>query len=241
MSTKNCLIIQPGPFGDIFLCAPIAKIYYDNGYKIFWPCTKKFIGLLEKFEYVTPILLSEEVLDADWLRSDVIKCLEYENKNNFDIVLNLADRGPHPTAERPGENFEICKYRLSSIPIEYKHTLEWKRDTKKEDELYNMLVKEKDYVLAHLTSSRGDRAKLPNHIKYPVVEVKEIPGFEIFDWYKIIINAKEIYCVESAIHQFMDGFVHDITDIPKYLLSRSTLGSLKRYTYSPYWKTDYLL
>lgn len=238
---KKCLLIQPGAFGDIFACAPIARIYHENGYEVHWPSTKRFFSLLERFDYIVPVLLDDEVLDGDWLRSDVIKCLRYLDSQKFDIVLNLADRGPHTTAERPGENFEQCKYRLSQIPIEYKHFLKWTRKEDKEDQLFNMVVKDSEYILAHLNSSRGDRAELPSSIKYPVVEVREIPGFDIFDWYKVIINAKEIYCVESAVHQFMDGIISDIADKPKYLLSRSTLGNLKRYTYSPYWLNDFLL
>lgn len=238
---KKCLLIQPGAYGDIFVCAPIAKIYHDNGYEVHWPVTKKFISLLERFSYVVPILLRDEVLHEDWLRSDVLKCLEYCNTMNFDTILNLADRGPHPTAETSNENFELCKYRLSSIPIEYKHSLTWNRDEDKEKKLFDLVVKDADYALVHLNSSRGDRADLPKHINIPIVEVSEIPGFDIFDWYRVIINAKQIYCIESAIHQFMDGFVGEIKDIPKYLLSRSTLGTLKKYTYSPYWANDYLL
>ena len=94
----------------------------------------KFIGqllknsksLIKKFQYVEHVLLDDEILDTDWLRSDVIKCLTYLKNNEIDLVLNLADRGPHRTANKPNENFEQCKYRLSNIPIEYKHTLQWK-------------------------------------------------------------------------------------------------------------------
>lgn len=238
---NRCLLIQPGAFGDIFVCAPIAKIYHDNGYEVHWPTTKKFMGLIERFDYVVPVLLRDDVLHEDWLRSDVIKCLEYQSTGNFDVVLNLADRGPHPTAEMPGENFELCKYRLSKIPIEYKHTLSWIRREDKENELFDAIVKNTEYALVHLNSSRGDRAEIPKRVNLPIVEVTEIRGFDIFDWYKVIVNAKEIYCVESAVHQFMDGIIQHIETVPKYLLSRSTLGSLKRYTYSPYWANDYLL
>lgn len=237
---KKCLLIQPGAFGDIFLCAPIAKIYHDNGYEVHWPITKKFLKLLERFDYVKPVIISDEILDVDWLRSDVMKCINYLETQNFDVILNLADRGPHSMAEIPGENFELCKYRLSGIPIEYKHTLIWNRNIKKEEELYNMVVKEKEYILVHLNSSNGVRPSLPSGLQYPIVEIEEISGFEIFDWYKVIINAKEIYCVESSVHQFMDGIIPDIDMIPKFILSRKQDASSHRDTYSPYWSNTYL-
>ena len=237
---KRAIIIQPGAYGDILICAPIAKIYYDNGYKIYWPTTKKFKSLIKKFQYVEHVLLDDEILDTDWLRSDVIKCLTYLKNNEIDLVLNLADRGPHKTANKPNENFEQCKYRLSNIPIEYKHTLQWKRNIEKENKLYDKLINSDNYIFCHLTSSREDRAKLPIKFDGDIIEATEIDGFDITDWYKIIINAKMIFVVESSFHQFIDGFINDVTNIPKYILSRSTLNSGETYTYSLYWNKKYI-
>jgi hypothetical protein len=237
---KKCLIIQPGAFGDIILCAPIAKIYHDNGYKVFWPTTKKFQPLINSFPYVNHILLDDHSHHPDWLRSDVIKILNHPIYNDSPLILNLADRGPHPTAERNGENFEQCKYRLSNVPIEYKHDLKWTRNTEKENKLYKDVVGTKrGYTFCCLESSRGDKTELPMS-KENIIEGKIIENYNIFDWYKIIINAKEIYCVESAFHQFMDGIISHIDNIPKYILSRSTLKGGESYTYSPYWNKKYI-
>jgi len=239
---KTCLLIQPGAFGDIFLCAPIAKIYHDNGYKVFWPTTLKFKSIIDAFPYAEHIQLNDEILHPDWLRSDVMKILNLPIYKEASLILNLADRGPHPTANNiPGENFEQCKYRLSNIPIEHKHNLKWKRNIKKEEKLYKNLVGDKkDYIFCHLESSRGDKAELPNLTNKNIIEANYVEGYEIFDWFKIIINAKKIYCVESAFHQFMDGIIPFINNIPKYILSRSTLGKGESYTYSPYWDKKYI-
>ena len=66
----TALLIQPGAFGDLFVCAPIAEWYAKQGYEIFWAVQKKFESTLKRFDYVTPIILSEDVIDPDWLRSD---------------------------------------------------------------------------------------------------------------------------------------------------------------------------
>lgn len=237
---KTCLIIQPGAFGDIILCAPIAKIYHDNGYQVYWPTTSKFKNLIESFPYVNHILLSDESLAHDWLRSDVIKILNHPIYKECSVTLNMADRGPHPTAERENENFEQCKYRISGIPIEYKHNLTWERNIEKENSLYDYLVGDrKNYTFCHLEGSNGGRTELPFKIEN-VIEAEQIEGYDIFDWYKIIINADSIYCVESSFHQFMDGIIPQISNIPKYILSRSTLGKGQTYTYSPYWDKKYI-
>jgi hypothetical protein len=238
---KKCLLIQPGAFGDILVCAPIAKIYYDNGYKVYWPTTLKYKSLIDRLPYAEHIMLDDRSIHPDWLRSDVQKALEILDNKEIDVILNLADRGPHPMANRNDENFEECKYRLSNIPINYKHTLSWSRDLKKEDALYSKIVNgSEEYVFCHLESSRGDKAALPDSINEKIIEAKELEGYSIYDWYKVIVNANKIFCVESAFHQFIDGFINDIKDKPKYILSRSTLDKGDTYTYSPYWDKKYV-
>ena len=132
---KKMLLIQPGAFGDIFLCAPIAHWYKKEGYKVYWPATRKFISTLEYFPYVHPLVLSDEVFDQDWLRSDVMKILP--SVKRYDKVVNLADRGPHPTAQQFWENFEQCKYRLSGVPFNKKNNLSWQRNEEKREQLLN--------------------------------------------------------------------------------------------------------
>ena len=237
---KKCLLIQPGAFGDLFICAPIAKHYFDLGYEVIWPTRKKFSGIMSHFPYVKNTRLDERVLDPDWLRSDVIKCLEISESLKPDLVLNLADRGPHPTAELPWEKFEETKYRLSNLDFELKNNLDWSRDIEKENEIYDHFVgDEKDYVVAHLTSSNNDRVGLPKDLNKKVIELRQFKDDNIVGWYKVIKNASAIYCVESSIHCFIDGFIKSL-DCEKYLLSRSTLERGQTYTVSNYWEKNYL-
>jgi hypothetical protein len=237
---NKCLLIQPGAFGDLFICAPIAKHYADLGYEVIWPTREKFSGVMSHFSYVENTKLDERVLDPDWLRSDVIKCLEIAESIKPDLVLNLADRGPHPTAELPWEKFEQTKYRLSDLDFEVKHSLEWNRDIEKETEIYNEFVgDEKEYVFAHLTNSNSPKVEIPATLNQKVVEMQEVPDDNIVGWYKVIMNAKAVYCVESSIHCFIDGFIKDLS-CPKYLLSRPTLNKGQTYTVSNHWRKDYL-
>jgi len=237
---KKCLLIQPGAFGDLFICAPIAKHYADLGYEVSWPTREKFSGIMSHFPYVENIKLDERVLDSDWLRSDVIKCLEISESLKPDLVLNLADRGPHPTAEFPWEKFEQTKYRLSDLDFEVKHLLEWNRDIEKETEIYNEFVgDEKEYTFAHLTNSNSPKVEIPATLNQKVVEMQEVPEDNIVGWYKVIMNASAIFCVESAVQAFIDGFVDDV-QCPKYLLSRPTLTAGQSYTVSTHWDKKYM-
>lgn len=232
---KKALLIQPGAFGDIFICAPIAKWYADQGYEVHWPVTQKFIPQLESFDYVTPILLREEPLHQDWLKSDTLKALELQE--GYDKVINLSDRGPHPTAQLGGEKFDVCKYRVAGVPIDQKRNLVWSRNKTKEEDLYRKLELDtfkEDYVVAALKSSRGDYTPVPKEETRKIVEIILIEGFNIVDWYKVILNSKAIFAVESAVQCFIEG-CGDKLPQKKYLLKRSTISGNQTYTHSPSW------
>ncbi len=235
---KNLLLVQPGAFGDIFLCAPIAKYYFDIGYNVFWPTTLKFKKIIDRFPYVNHILISDDQLDQDWLRSDVMKIIPMFDK--YDKVINLADRGPHPTSQLGNENFELCKYRLSEVPIYYKHNLKWERDHNKEVSIFKKLNlnPEEDYAVYHTQDSSGQRSQLPK-INIKKIEVKQIDGYDIVDWFLVFLNAKEIYCTESSIHQFLDGIVDKITP-NRFLLKRPCCDSRTRLTISYNWCLKYM-
>ena len=238
--SNRLLLIQAGAFGDLFICAPIAKHYADLGYEVIWPTTKKFTKIVGLFPYVTHLELDDRELHSDWLRSDTIKTLELLPEINPDLTLNLADRGPHSTAQRPWEKFEETKYRLSKVPFEEKHSLVWTRDEKKENEIYEKFVGDKeDYIFAHLTNSTSERVGLPIAENIKIVEMEEVEGDNIVGWYKVIKNASAVYCVESSIHCFIDGFVKDLK-CPKYLLSRPTLQAGQSYTVSKYWDKRFM-
>lgn len=231
---KKAFLIQPGAFGDILVCAPIAKWYYDKGYEVTFPARKKYHSLLSRMPYVVPKELDDLDFHQDWLACDVMKCLP--EVANYDIILNLADRGPHPLAQHAREKNQETKYRLSKVPRTEQHNLVWDRNVEKENEIYDKYVTEESYAFVHNSSSDGEEVKLP-HIDLPIVYNDTPEGYTIFDWYKVIKNAKEIYCTESAIHCFCDGIINDITK-HRYLLPRS-LGNGQLVTTSYFWNLDY--
>jgi hypothetical protein len=235
---KKCILIQPGSFGDIFLCAPIAKWYADRDYRVDWPVTKKFLPLLAAFSYVNPIKISEESLHSDWLRSDVMKILPMIP--NYDKVINLADRGPHPTSQLASENFEQCKYRLAEVAFSEKNKLSWERNINKEQKLFNFLgLSTKDqYALVHKEDSSGAVATVPP-MSMKVVEVRPVENYSILDWFEVFKNASEIYCVESSIHQFLDGAIEHITD-KRFLLKRPSITPNYRFTVSTNWDLRFI-
>ena len=242
---KTVLIIQTGGLGDLFVCAPIAKWYADKGYLVYWPVRDIYFDMMCKyFPYACNLKIDQDYISShytrkltgDWLRDDAQYLNDLAKTWHYDLVLDLADRGSQPR-ERAGETFEQAKYRLGKVPYDQKHKLVWQRDANAELKHYEDLVKgNKKYVLSHLVSSRNDRAVMPG-TPYLVVEAVRVDGFYIPDLYFTALQAREIYCVESAVHQFLDGIVHELLDrnIKLFLLSRPTLQSGQSYTYSEHW------
>jgi len=241
---KTCLIIQSGAMGDIFVVAPIAKFYFDRGYLVYWPVRSDYYETMKYFPYINRLLVDPgkyPPLDRDWLRSDSMHLEKITG--HYDLVLNLADRSM-VTGQHGTETFEEYKYRKAGVPFELKHHLVWKRNMEREIRHYNDLVPEdEDYILVHTTSSRGDHTIIPETETRHKVEADKVEGFYIPDLYRVILGAKAIYCVESAIHQFIDGMINQVRakGIPCYLLSRPTLRPGERYTKSEYWDKTYMM
>ena len=86
------LLVQPGPYGDILVCAPIAKWYTDRGYDVTWPIAERFYNLVSQLGYVVPFRIrSEGSLDSDWLKSDVMKLFPYFNSyTSYKFYLYLS-------------------------------------------------------------------------------------------------------------------------------------------------------
>jgi hypothetical protein len=239
---KKLLLIQPGAWGDIFLCMPIADFYSDT-YEIYWPVRTKYMTLQQYFPYVNFIEI-KSIYDkpgTDWLRNDVVHICDNLDIGKYDKVLNLADRGPHPTAERWIENFEECKYRLAGVPWEKRFSHRFIRDTIASEDLFNLQVGNlKEYVFVHIRNSKGEIALMPDGVEDVIIYCREIKNYTIIDWYDIIVNAKAIYCMESAVHQFITSIAEhpSIKNIPKFLLHNRNNPN-KQWTISEHWNLEY--
>jgi len=236
---------HPGPFGDIIVCAPIAKEYADRGHKVYWPARVEYLDLLDRFNYVSPLPLPHMCLIQEkWASpreaqnlSDILMsqsiCSEMGGK-----YLHVGDRfvdgqSPLPSDKdgkplppntsdlslslREGETIEEKKYRISEVDFEKKYTLNWKRDKDKENKLFDLVVSSDNYVFGHLLQSDSTHSSLPSEETRELVEARIIEGYTILDWYKVIVNAKAVYCIESSFQCFVDGIRDQVKN--KYLLS----------------------
>lgn len=213
-------IIQPGRYGDILICLPIAKFYSDLGNLVYWKCPKEYHSMFDYTPYVKPVehqMQVDRVIDLSFGFGGLPEKWWQLNKTNFD-------------------SFVTVKYFLAGIPSEARQYLKWNRDFKKENDLFDLVVSgRKDYTLVQEETHTGKFLNVRNSNK---IVLQPIDGYTIFDWYRVIKHAKEIHCIDSILSNFIEG-VPDFRKINKtiYLHSRETLPYL-RATYRNGWIID---
>lgn len=196
MNSKSLLIIQPGKFGDIIICLPIAKWYHEKGYKVYWQCPSMYHELFRNVDYVIPVENPETI-------SPVTKIL--------DLAFGFGGAPQMWWNERcmTYDSFVTAKYDLAGVPLEERWNLQWNRNKKNEQLLYNSWFWSKSYKLVHTQGSIGANIEhiiqtLNNKIEFRVIEKSSFEQFNIFDWYEVIKNAEEIHCIDSSLSNFIE-------------------------------------
>lgn len=194
---KEIKILQPAKIGDIIICLPIAKCFYDMGYTIYWPISAPYLNLMDYVDYVVPV----GVRQGDDICSHDAKAI-LPQMQVLDLLINFS--AGNPENQRRWENsklsFDEWKYHVSQVPFSEKYNLKIKRNEEKEDKLKNVLNIHKykdDYVVVHANGSKG-RYNF-NIAHENIVEIFPCSGYTVFDWVGIIEGAKEVYCVDSCI------------------------------------------
>jgi hypothetical protein len=206
-------LIQPGRAGDIIICLPIAKYYFDKGYEIIWPVLSEYYDCFRDISYVNPVRLDCDISFA------AIKAMEIcRNKNCEELDLSFGFSGSEASEYHYdlnySNNFVYAKYKLAKVPIEERWNLQYNRNRNKELELYNKVVKKPDYILVHADSSRGQHLYSKREDE---VRVQKIEGYNIFNWMKIIEDAKEVHCVDSSICNLVESQKHLYPKVKKYI------------------------
>ncbi len=182
------LIVQPGRNGDILICLPIAK-HFSKDFEVHWMCPSEYWDIFRDIDYCKPIKEIKDYYDV-----------------NIDLSFGFGGQieGWWQINKRLFDSFVSAKYHLAGVPLVERWYLEWNRNIEKENELYDRIVAKvgDDYILTHEETWCGRFIQVENDCK---VEFKPIDGFNIFDWYKVILNAREIHCIDSALSNFIES------------------------------------
>ena len=112
------------------------------------------------------------------------------------------------TFEAENRNWIDLKYHLAEVPLTKRWEYEWNRDEEKEDKLLEFITNftkkkygSEKYSIVHEyrggTSLKEIKTENPINFSY-------IKGYEIYDWYKVLLNAQSIVCVDSCLANFVE-------------------------------------
>jgi hypothetical protein len=185
---KKVLIIQPGRYGDIIICLPIAKWLHEQNCVVEWLCPAEYHEMFRNIDYAVPVLASganyHQIIDLSFGFGGILGRWWNDKKHLFD-------------------SFVTAKYYLAGLSLAHRWNLCWKRNETREMALYYLITEKhgKDYILVHEESHCGKYIDHPDKNK---VVFKPTDNFNIFDWYEVIKQAREIHCIDSVLSNFIE-------------------------------------
>ena len=226
MKEKIC-IIQTGRLGDTIIALPIAKYYYDKGYLVDWVIHERIKNVFDYVDYVDEVIVVPNEVD---IANSVPVAYSLIDIKKYQSVIDLSIGFPGSMVYKytdPNflETFVHVKYYLANVDISEKWNFHFTRKEDRENKLYDKLI-ERDYILIHNSISDNNNPQFSVESDYQKVYFEKVDEYEIFDWYKIILNAKEVYCIDSSLCNFID-VVSDFSNVKKFFCGIRTDNTTK--------------
>jgi hypothetical protein len=200
MPNKTLLINQPGKNGDIIICLPIAK-WYSKEYDVDWFCPEEYHLNFRQIDYCKPVTRIEKQYD---------KIVDM----SFGITQGTDLHRWWENTWHTWQSFIIPKYVIAGVPLLERWNLVWNRDTFREKCLYNIITGKygTDYVVVNDSASD---IKIDIPVSKNAVTFEKIEDYNVFEWYEVLKNAKEIHCLDSLLCNFVD-VIPEYLQIPKF-------------------------
>jgi len=199
---KPCLIKQPAGIGDIFFCQKIARVMMQNRYQVIWPLRPDIHWIKD---YIKDIYFP--TTDDDFLGKDI-----YERGAGAVIEENGAFIST-ATADMTHNDGKIMSSKYSMLGLDHsdwKEYFKFERNIDKENDLYyNVLGLKDDSEFVFInnlynTDIRDSELLSPENYDLPVVELKILEGFTLFDWCKVLEKAKSVFTINTSINYLID-------------------------------------
>lgn len=128
----------------------------------------------------------------------------YLNGVNAKTGENLILIGHHDWTDGSLASFERHFYRQHGVPFDNKWSSFFcRRDEKNESRVFDSLAPSEDYIFVHDDGRfRLDPSRLPSGIRVVRPDMKEP---DIFNYAKLIENAKSVHCIESSFAFMIDA------------------------------------
>lgn len=206
---KICLINQPAGVGDIFFLQYVARKYISMGYTVYWPLKENLMWIAD---YIPDIIFCSS--NDDFPGKEYYGSFSIIQSPQF-VYLGM-DMIHHWQNNLGISESETCmcmnaKYlQLFLDWSKWSEGFKFVRNKEKEDNLYyNVLglVDESEYIFvnryANTDNKKNTTLEFPK-FDYPTVNLDILEGFSLFDWSKVIENAKEIHTVHTSVPYLID-------------------------------------
>lgn len=193
-------IVQPGRIGDIIIVLPIAKWFYEVGYKVVWPVHEEFLPLFDYVNYVEAIGVRGNLADA--YRKSLMTLQDMKVSRVLDLGIGFG-RNEHDWITSK-LNFNEWKYKEAGVPFKERFELQINRDLKKEYALWEFVKNSHKLNGDRYSVIHDEGTKGPFKFQESGVRIFPKEGFTVFDWIGIIEKAKHLYCVDSCVTNLAD-------------------------------------
>lgn len=193
---KKVIINQFFGLGDIMFIEPIYRHYHNQGYQVIAPVEDHYYWVSEYIQYVHFRKKSEFPYDYESL-------FHGEKDGALHVPLRFAHplyRGLHPHCGDYRENWMRDKYLYLGLDEQLWRTLQWTRNTAKEDALVARLGISGPYNLVNPNYGGGfSGINITPKNDLPNIAMSKIDNFSLLDWAPVIERASNIYTVETSL------------------------------------------
>ena len=199
--------IQTRGIGDIIIALPIAKHLADQGHTVLWPVHEPFVRpFQEAASYVQFLPLAGD--DGDWMFPRPLAVLKEQACDRIVPLASYIHSRPELVV-RPDlarvMKFDQYKYAVAGVPFSEKWNLRIDRNREREEALFARVVREKEFVVCHLTGSHF-RANLDVQSMAggrQVIEITDLTD-NFFDWIAVIERASTRIMIDSCFSNLTD-------------------------------------
>jgi hypothetical protein len=200
-------LIQTRGIGDIIIALPIARHLVDQGNTVVWPIYAPYVRpFREAAPYVEFLPLAGE--DGDWMFPEPLAALRASGCDRVFPLQSYVHGHPQLVA-RPDlagvMKFDQYKYAVAGVPFREKWNLQIVRNREREEALFARVVREKEFVVCHLTGSNF-QASLDVRSMAGGRQVIEITNLtdNFLDWTAVIERASSRIMIDSCFSNLTD-------------------------------------
>jgi hypothetical protein len=222
---KKLGIIQTRGLGDVIIALPIANYYRKQGWDVLWPILNIWAEPMAQVVPWIKWIPIEPDSGPFFYHTPLERLKNFKCDEIIPLYQALTGQTFHEETYFQHTGFDEYKYIRAGVPFLDK----WKladcitRDLTKEQQLYDQLVTNPNYVVVHLEGSdhkaAWDPTMVPND--WQIIEITPSITDNVFNWLTILEKAQSLILVDSVFANIVDQM--SIGD-DRYFIPRSHIG-----------------